>query len=98
MSPADPAAVTVLYQDLFYKIMLAIVRAEPSAAKYARFRERARRQTKERLRKIGEVAGAYYVQHANPGVTQITPEESDALKAAAIAEALRSVSDDRDGS
>lgn len=74
------------YAEIFHNVMLAMVKAEPVEAEYAKFHEVAKRSTKEQLQKIARYAGQYYARHANPPPPR---EKVPALKMQAIEFALK---------
>jgi hypothetical protein len=86
-----------LYEDVFYSLMLGVVKAEGNESSFAEFREDARLLTKKQLRTIANLASDYLVEHANPSLTGMSREESDQLKRDAVAFALRRVKDGKNG-
>jgi hypothetical protein len=87
-------AMTTLFEETFYQIMIAMVKAEPYEAEYAGFREAARDLTKSQLRRISRYAAEYYVRETNPSPGKVPLERVKTLKKDAIAHALERLRDE----
>lgn len=88
--PPDPQVAQAwrqLYQDVFYNIMIAVVKAEGNEDGYAEIRDSARILTKKQLHTIAELASAYFVENSNPSPPN--RERARELKREAINYALR---------
>jgi len=82
-------ALTILFEETFYEIMLAMVKAEPHEAEYASFKEEARILTKSQLRRIAKYAAEFYVRETGTSPAEVPQERIRSLKKQAIAYALK---------
>jgi len=80
-----------LYEDVFFELMSSMTKAESIEAKYAKFRDAARQQTKEQLHQIAHLAAQYFVEHSNPKPKNMSKARVDDLKVQAIESALERV-------
>jgi len=87
-------AMTTLFEETFYQIMIAMVKAEPYEAEYGGFQEAARKLTKAQLRRISRYAAEYYVRETNPSPGKVPPDRVSTLKRKAIANALSRLAED----
>ena len=87
-------ALTTLFEETFYQIMIGMVKAEPYEAEYGGFQEAARTLTKTQLRRISRYAAEYYVAEANPSPGKVPPARVENLKQRAIANALERLAAD----
>lgn len=94
--PPDPQVVQAwreLYREVFYELMIAVVKAEGHEDGYADIRDSARTLTKKQLRTIADLASAYFVEHSNPEPP--SRERARELKREAVSHALRQLENDK---
>jgi hypothetical protein len=88
------AAITTLFEEIFYETMIAMVKAEPYESEYGGFSEAARNLTKTQLRQISKDAAEYYVREVGPSPGKVSRERVSMLKKKAIAYALERLTAD----
>jgi hypothetical protein len=87
-------ALTVLFEGIFYQLMIAMVKAQPYEAEYAGFHAVARNLTETQLRRIARYAAEYYAREANPSPGKVPKKRVETLKKAAIEYALKRLAAD----
>jgi hypothetical protein len=87
-------ALTALFEEALYEILIAMVKSEPYEAAFAGFREEARRLTTDQLRRIAKYAAEYYVLEAGPSPGDVPRERVESLKKRSIAHALKRLNDE----
>jgi hypothetical protein len=97
-SKAVKDAMTILFEEFFYEVMIAMVKAQPYEAEYAGFHEAARDLTKAQLRLIAKYAAEYYVRETSPSPSKVPQQRVQTLKKAAIAYALKRLAADEEPS
>ena len=93
-SPKVLSAYVSLYEDVFFEVMSAMMKADSIEVKYAQFQEASKQRTKRQLRQIARLAAEYFVKHSHIDPKKMSAERVDELKVAAIKFALEQLSDE----
>lgn len=83
-----------LFEETFFNLMTAMVKAESVEDDYAKLRSAVREKTTQQRRLLSRYAGEYFVKNANPGVTTVSKSETVKLKSKALEFALKKLSDE----
>ena len=88
--PEDVAeAYRILFEDVFYKIMMGAIKAKPNDPVYLGLSKTNRELTKKDVHEIADYASAYFVKHANPSVGKLSKSKVARLQGRSIRHALK---------
>ena len=87
-TPEVQEAWATAFSEVFFEVMIALTKAEPVEAAYARFAPAAQRRTKAELKRLAELAGHHVLERAGPDPSTLSLEESEALTVEALQVAL----------
>lgn len=68
MHPDVASAYKIFFAEIFYQIIMGILKAESSEVEFADLRVPIRRLTESQVRALAELASEFYVTNANPKV------------------------------
>lgn len=88
VTPEVRAAWARQFSGVFFDLMIALTRAEPVEAAYARFAPLAKLKTKAEQKRLAELAGGYVAQHAGPDPSKLSLARYEALTVEALEFAL----------
>jgi hypothetical protein len=84
---SDP--LEALFGDIFLKLMNGMIKAESVEAEFPKLSAKLKDLTHVRMRRVADLAGKYYAQHASPSPKKLSKEEVASLKTEAIEFALK---------
>jgi hypothetical protein len=83
-----------LFEEAFFNLMMAMVKAEPYEEDYAQFEDATRKLTKEQLRRISRYAAEHFVSTANPNFGKLDRSENRRIQISSIEHALHRLADE----
>lgn len=86
-------AFQILFEETFYSIMMAVIKAKPNDPVYSGLSMINKNLTRGDVRKIANYASIYYVDHANPSVDKQSKTHVRRLQDRAIRKALKQFAD-----
>lgn len=72
------------YAEIFLQLMHGMIRAASVEPDLAKIKEATKSLTKNEMRRISDLAGAYYAEHANPSPKGFSKEQVENLKREAL--------------
>ena len=76
------------FAQILFNVMIGMTKAKSVEAETGKLRAKLRELTEERMRRVADLAGKYYADHANPSPKKLSNEQVTALKTQAIEFAL----------
>lgn len=82
-------AYRILFEDVFYSIMMGVIKAKPNDPVYLGLSRTNRELAKSDVREIASYASTYFVDRANPSVGKLSKKKVAGLQKRAIKHALK---------
>jgi len=76
------------FANILFNVMTGMTKAESVEEEHGKLQARLRELTEERMRRVADLAGRYYAEHANPSPKRLSSEQVARLKTRAIEFAL----------